>query len=243
MTAIHRVLVAPMAALSAALCCALALAACGLPSMTREQPQLPVRAAGLSADRRIAQLDFGRQAHFGACVQPACPSVTPKTLATVAPPEAPPAAPPSAHPMAATARSALRDSSVSASDHRASSAPRPAVTPHRVVLHFATDSAALTATHKSLLRGAIAQLRQADRLVIVGRTDNVGSETRNQSIALARALAIRDHVLDLAPDLPARISIDAKGRCCYTVPNETSDGRAQNRRVELIFTLPNEVRP
>ena len=79
--------------------------------------------------------------------------------------------------------------------------------------------------------------------MIVGRTDNLGSEARNQSLAFARAIAIRDHLLDLAPDLPARIAIDAKGLCCYAAPNETTDGRAQNRRVELVFRLRSEVRP
>jgi outer membrane protein OmpA-like peptidoglycan-associated protein len=115
--------------------------------------------------------------------------------------------------------------------------------PHKLVLHFSTDSAALTATHKSLLRTAISELRKTDRIVIVGRTDNLGSEARNQSLAFARAIAIRDHLLDLAPDLPARIAIDAKGLCCYAAPNETADGRAQNRRVELVFRLRSEVRP
>jgi outer membrane protein OmpA-like peptidoglycan-associated protein len=113
--------------------------------------------------------------------------------------------------------------------------------PHKLVLHFSTDSAALTATHKSLLRTAISELRKTDRIVIVGRTDNLGSEARNQSLAFARAIAIRDHLLDLAPDLP--IANDAKGLCCYAAPNETAIGRAQNRRVELVFRLRSEVRP
>jgi len=115
--------------------------------------------------------------------------------------------------------------------------------PRKLVLHFGTNSAVLTASHKALLGNAIRELRQADRIVIAGRTDDLGSEPLNEALALARALAIRDHMLDLAPDLPARIAIDAKGRCCYTAPNDSMAGRAQNRRVELAYTPRDEGAP
>jgi outer membrane protein OmpA-like peptidoglycan-associated protein len=235
MTRTHRLSVTAIAALSGALCCALVLAACSLPAKPLAYAQSPVRADATPADHRITQLDFGRAARFALCAEPACPSVTRKTLAVAAPPAAPSLAaePPAALPIA-PALVAQRGPSIGA---------EPAVPPHKLVLHFATDNAALTATHKALLRGALAELRKTDHIVIVGRTDNLGSEARNQSLAFARALAIRDHLLDLAPDLPARIAIDAKGLCCYAAPNETADGRAQNRRVELVFTLRDEMRP
>lgn len=235
MTRTHCPGVAEMLALGGALVCALLLAACSLPSTTRAQPSAPVHAGAARADQRIAQLEFGRAARFALCVGPTCPAVTRKTLAVPAIPAAQPMA--TEQPTGPTfepAPIAKREPSIAAD---------PTAPPHKLVLHFSTDSAALTATHKSLLRGAIAELRKTDRIVIIGRTDNLGSESRNQSLAFARAIAIRDHLLDLAPDLPARIVIDAKGLCCYAAPNETADGRAQNRRVELVFTLRDEVRP
>ena len=75
----------------------------------------------------------------------------------------------------------------------------------------------------------------AARIRIAGRTDDLGSEALNQSLALARGLAVRDFLLSLDPQLPARISIDARGRCCYVVDNDSELSRSRNRRVELVY--------
>lgn len=228
MTRRHRLGSTTSIALSVALSGALTLAACGLPTKTPADAARPSSNGAVATNHRIAQLEFGRIARLASCVEPACPSITPKTLAAAAPPV--PAAP--------VAIAAVPPIPAQIVESKLTVAVVPPPEPHKLVLHFGTDSAALTPSHKSMLGNALADLRKTDRLVIVGRTDNLGSEARNQSLALARALAIRDHLLDLAPDLPARIAIDAKGRCCYAVPNGSPEGRAQNRRVELIFTLP-----
>ena len=224
--------VAASAALGGALCSVLALAACGLPDPNR----VLLPATGLThtppAAQRVTQIDFGREARFTLCAEPACPAVTRKTLAVAA---ALPVTPLQARsPQAVTMPVVEPKSTLTAA---------PSAFPHKVVLHFSTDSALLTAAHKTLLRAAIVELGRTDRIVIVGRTDNLGSEARNQSIASARARAIREHLLDLAPDLSTRLAIDAKGRCCYAAPNQSPDGRAQNRRGELVFTLPTEATP
>jgi outer membrane protein OmpA-like peptidoglycan-associated protein len=113
--------------------------------------------------------------------------------------------------------------------------------PRKVVLNFEANSAQLTVGHKALLTNALDGIRRSDRIVILGRTDSLGSDSFNQALALARGLAVRDHLLDLAPDLPARISIDARGRCCYAAPNDSTRGRSLNRRVELIYGPRNEA--
>ena len=66
-------------------------------------------------------------------------------------------------------------------------------------------------------------------------TQAVGNDQVNESLALARALSVRNYLRDQAPDLAAVISIDARGRCCFVAPNETEDGRSKNRRVEIAF--------
>jgi len=208
------------------LLCGLTLSACGLLGKEAARPASPRTTAVPAAIHRVTQLDFASAARYAHCVEPACPAVTPKTLAATREPAARPVA---AAPIALPASAAL-----DAPGSRPTSAPTE--TPRTLVLHFRTNSAALTAAHQALLRNALADLRGTDRIVIAGRTDDLGSVALNQSLAFARALAIRDHLLDLAPDLPARLAIDAKGRCCYAVANDTDAARAENRRVEITFT-------
>lgn len=221
----------------ATLSCLAGLTACGVFGSPSPAPQAADRGSAPTT-HRIAQLDFGRDARYASCLEPACPKATTKTLTVPhAPvPEAPPrTAEPPMH--AASPAAALPSASITQPP------PAPPPVPHTLILHFATQSAVLTQAHKALLRDSLDDLQRTDRILIAGRTDDLGSASLNQSLAFARALAIRDHLLDLAPDLPARIAIDAKGRCCYAASNQTAVGRAQNRRVEIGFTPREEGTP
>lgn len=212
------------------------LAACALTSGNDDTPTPAPATETASVVRRIAQIGFGRLAHFGECVEPACPTQTRKSLPT------------SREPLLAQ-RAMPTPPIVSAIAPEPPPRPIPAPTPTpapddcRLILHFALNSASLTATHKALLRDALPGLQRAERVVIAGRTDDLGSAPLNQSLALARGLAVRDHLLSLDPALPARISIDARGRCCYAVPNEDAQARAQNRRVEITYSPGSGVAP
>lgn len=213
-----------------------ALGACALIDGTEEPPALGPASEPARVARHLAQLDFGQRARFAGCVEPGCPARTPKTIATAPnreakpatavvapdvpvatePPPAAPAVPPSAPTAAAT---------------------------QRLTLLFALGSATLTAEHKGRLRSALPDLQHSDRIVVAGRTDDLGSEALNQSLALARGLAVRDYLLDIDPQLPARIAIDARGRCCYVAPNDDARSRSRNRRVEVAYALTSGVTP
>ena len=71
--------------------------------------------------------------------------------------------------------------------------------------------------------------KKADRIVISGRTDAIGDVKVNEALAMARALAVRDCIRTVAPDIRATIAIDAKGRCCFVASNSDEDGR--DRRI------------
>lgn len=208
----------------AALLCAWAVSACSAFRTSTETP-VPHAHESAAAPGRLAQVEFGREARYARCVEPACPAVTPKTLAVRR-------APLSQPPMVAA--SAALPASAAAVPLAATAAPAP----RTLVLHFPSNSALLNETQRARLREALPDFKRTDRIVIAGRTDDLGSEALNQSLAFARALGIRDYLLTLAPDLPARIAIDAKGRCCYALPNDSESARAQNRRVEIAF-VPN----
>lgn len=220
-------------ALASVLVSALLLAACAWTRPVTAGDSVPHRLTDATATQRLAQLDFGRAARFATCVDAGCPRKTHKTLAVIAP------AAPAAAPVAESAAASPPPDPAAAQPDVPTQAPLP----HRVVLHFASNSASLSPSHKAVLANALRDLHKTERIVIVGRTDDIGSEAVNQSLAFARALAIRDHLLDLAPDLPARIAIDAKGRCCYAAANDAADGRSRNRRAELVFTTPAEAAP
>lgn len=215
---------------------AAALGACAL--IDREDAPLEPRRASETdrAVRHLAQLDFGQRAHFAECVEPGCPGRTPKTISK-APKETPRPEP---------AVVALSAAAVAEPPPAAPAAPPPApspVTEKRLTLLFALGSATLTGEHKARLRGAFRDLQRGERIVVAGRTDDLGSEALNQSLALARGLAVRDYLLDIDPQLPARIAIDARGRCCYVAPNDDARSRSRNRRVEVAYAGAAGVAP
>jgi outer membrane protein OmpA-like peptidoglycan-associated protein len=189
------------------------------------------------AKRRLAQLHFGRAAAFGVCAEPACPQVTPKTLAIgaalavpVALRELQPQTPP------AIAAVEAPPATVAERLDAAASSPPDDIPTHRVVVNFPFASATLTAATRTTLAASVGQARSSESIVIYGRTDVVGDIATNEALALSRALAVRDYLRDVAPDIVAPIAINAKGRCCFVASNSDEDGRSQNRRVEIVFT-------
>lgn len=219
-----------------------------LPLASQEQAQ-SVAAHSPPVRLRLVQLNFGRAAAFAACAEPACPTVTPKTLAVAREPvsTAPvrevvlqPTALAPVDPAPAVAASA-REAPIEPpappmpAEPVSNAVPAESGTRH-ILVTFPFGSAALTAEAKSVLRTSLVRTRAHERIVISGRTDSIGSEEVNQQLAMARALAVRNYMRDVVPELPNYISIDARGRCCFIASNDDEAGRSKNRRVEVVFT-------
>lgn len=188
-------------------------------------------------ERHLAQIDFGQRARFAECVDDGCPARTPKTIAAGT---NRPSSQPASLPVAAPATAPSPVASAVAS-HQASVPPEAAQ--QRLILRFALGRSALTGEHKSQLRAALSDLRRSTRIRIAGRTDDLGSDALNQSLALARGLAVRDYLLTLDPQLPPPIAIDARGRCCYVADNTSEQSRSRNRRVELSYDGESRTEP
>ena len=200
--------------------------------------EAPMLAAHAPLRQRLAQLSFGRDATFGLCAEPACPQVTRKTLATMAPPAQTLVQRESVvQPIPTAARLAEPPQSAASAPQIVEpvGVPLPSASRHLVVT-FAFASAELSPSAKATLDASAADARKADSIAISGRTDAIGEFKTNQALAMARALAVRDHLRRVAPKSGASIAIDAKGRCCFVAPNSDEDGRARNRRVEIVFT-------
>ena len=210
-------------------CCTAVAASCSL--FRTPVPANPATGRHATAPARLAQLDFGRDAVFAQCVTPACPMRTSKTLATEAPRQSidPAASPAPAEPVApAPVQNAPATTAQSS---------------RTVIVQFALGSAKLSRAARSQLNAAMDDLLQVRRITIIGRTDSTGPLAFNQDLALARALAVRDHLRRTHPALAATLTLRARGACCFIAPNDTLAGRAQNRRVEVVFQMNEEDPP
>jgi outer membrane protein OmpA-like peptidoglycan-associated protein len=78
-------------------------------------------------------------------------------------------------------------------------------------------------------------------LLIVGHTDNVGSESFNQTLSKNRARAV-SYQLTSAGVSSSRLKVQGKGESQPTVSNDTEDNRSQNRRVEIAIYANNKMK-
>ena len=72
---------------------------------------------------------------------------------------------------------------------------------------------------------------------IIGHTDNRGSDAINNPLSVNRAASTRDYLVDRGVQA-SRISIDGRGSREPVADNNTADGRARNRRVEIFVAEP-----
>jgi outer membrane protein OmpA-like peptidoglycan-associated protein len=72
-------------------------------------------------------------------------------------------------------------------------------------------------------------------LAVEGYTDNVGSDTFNETLSQQRANSVRDYLIQQGLD-PASITATGFGSTMPVASNDTPQGRQQNRRVEIIIS-------
>ncbi|HEY7840673.1 MAG TPA: OmpA family protein [Gammaproteobacteria bacterium] len=101
-------------------------------------------------------------------------------------------------------------------------------------VNFEFDRADLTAEGRAILdRGAaLLESNTATRVEIVGHTDSRGSDEYNQGLSERRAESVRAY-LESKGIAGNRLSASGRGESAPVASNDTDDGRAQNRRVEL----------
>jgi outer membrane protein OmpA-like peptidoglycan-associated protein len=104
-------------------------------------------------------------------------------------------------------------------------------------VQFATGTADLSSTARETLArfaGIVASYPQL-RFLIEGHTDSTGSVEANNELSLRRAISVRDYLISQGV---AASSTDAAGLgpSRPIADNETAEGRARNRRVEIVIT-------
>ncbi|MBA2683774.1 MAG: OmpA family protein, partial [Gemmatimonadaceae bacterium] len=103
-------------------------------------------------------------------------------------------------------------------------------------IYFAFNSASLDPASDPAL-SEVSQLlaKHADwKLAIEGHTDNIGGDASNQTLSTHRAEAVRDALAGRYHVAVARLSSAGFGAKRPREPNTTIEGRARNRRVELV---------
>ena len=70
-------------------------------------------------------------------------------------------------------------------------------------------------------------------VVVEGHTDSIGSDAYNMKLSQRRANTVRDYMVKKGIS-PSRIKTEAFGETKPIASNKTAEGRAQNRRVEIV---------
>jgi len=103
-------------------------------------------------------------------------------------------------------------------------------------LTFGFDSAEVNASFHPVLDKVAQTLREYDKTVIevAGHTDSTGSDTYNQALSERRANNVAAYLS--AQGVPAtRMVTVGAGEAHPVASNDTEEGRAQNRRVEITI--------
>ena len=102
--------------------------------------------------------------------------------------------------------------------------------------HFAFNQATLTPEGQEKVRSVAETLnRYPDRgIEVSGYTDSTGSEARNQRLSERRAEAVKQILVESGVSA-SRITTTGYGASNPVASNATAEGRAQNRRVEIVL--------
>jgi OOP family OmpA-OmpF porin len=116
--------------------------------------------------------------------------------------------------------------------------PAPPPIKKKIVLrgvNFDFDKADIRSDSVPILREAASTLQEnpAVNIVVEGHTDAKGTEPYNERLSRRRASAVRDYLEKLGVALN-RMTTRGKGESEPVASNDTDEGRAQNRRVELL---------
>jgi len=116
--------------------------------------------------------------------------------------------------------------------------PPPPPVKEKIVLrgvHFDFNKATIRPEDMPILDQAAETLKEHGTIEVTveGNTDNIGSDAYNQKLSVRRATAVRDYLAKHGI-AESRMTVVGKGASNPVASNDTEDGRAQNRRVELL---------
>jgi outer membrane protein OmpA-like peptidoglycan-associated protein len=137
---------------------------------------------------------------------------------------------------AAEARAASAIASLNSLANVKEEANRTVITLSGSVLFKTGESTMLPLAQDTFTRVATAlkEMPPGRRVAIEGHTDSRGDDASNQQLSQARAQAVMDFLVQQGVDAK-KMSASGKGESMPVASNDTPEGRANNRRVELII--------
>jgi len=119
--------------------------------------------------------------------------------------------------------------------------PKPKPVAEKVTLAadvlFDFDKAVLKNEGKSKLDDLATKVNAINLEVVIaiGHTDSIGADAYNQKLSVRRAESVKAYLVSKRVP-PNRIYTEGKGEKQPVASNKTKDGRAKNRRVEIVLT-------
>lgn len=106
-------------------------------------------------------------------------------------------------------------------------------------ISFATGSAAIEPRLRPVLDAFANGLASQPQMIVrvVGHTDSTGSDAINDPLSLRRAESVRNYLSDRGVSA-GRIEVAGRGSREPVATNDTPEGRAKNRRVEIFLREP-----
>lgn len=103
-------------------------------------------------------------------------------------------------------------------------------------IYFDFDKADIKQESEAALKeiAKLLQQNEALNLYVVGHTDNIGNLTYNMKLSKARADAVLNELVVKYKISSERLTAYGVGSLAPMASNKTNDGRAMNRRVELV---------
>jgi outer membrane protein OmpA-like peptidoglycan-associated protein len=105
-------------------------------------------------------------------------------------------------------------------------------------LTFAFDSDVLSEHDKNLLDELAAKLKaQAPdaTIAMAGFTDSIGTEAYNQKLSERRAVAVANYLVAAGVPQASIVGVVGEGESNPVADNATAEGRAMNRRTEVVI--------
>lgn len=112
----------------------------------------------------------------------------------------------------------------------------PTVVTFQADVLFDFDKSALKPEGKVYLDGLISRIKGVDVEIVIaiGHSDSIGSEAYNQLLSERRAVSVKNYLV--SQGIPAaRVRAEGRGESQPVASNKTAEGRAKNRRVEVVI--------